>query len=257
MYMKETLSSNCLFHFTNSAENLLNILENEFSPRYCLEDLTMLNYSSKLGNYLEMAIPMVCFCDIPLSRIKTHISYYGNYGIGMTKSWGIKNGICPINYADKNSSSSKYMQGLLEFMAATVNNKGMEKAQINLAYLIRFVKPYIGDFWRSSGTIKNHHFYDEREWRYVPESDLLGLPFKLSKNQFLNSIERTEANTNMSNKCKINFEPDDIKYIIIEKEDQITSMINAIERIKNKYDSTTMKKLTTRIISKQNIIEDF
>ena len=83
--MKETISSNCLFHFTNSAENLLNILENEFNPRYCLENLKFLDFSPKMTDYFEIAIPMVCFCDIPLSKIKTHISIYGNYGIGMKK----------------------------------------------------------------------------------------------------------------------------------------------------------------------------
>jgi len=32
------LSANSLFHFTNSLENLLNILKEEFRPRFCLED---------------------------------------------------------------------------------------------------------------------------------------------------------------------------------------------------------------------------
>ena len=126
-----------------------------------------------------------------------------------------------------------------------------------MAYLIRFSKPFVGDFRRFSRIIKDHPFYDEREWRYVPDTDSLGLPFRLTKKQFNNSIERTEANTKMSSKCKISFEPDDVKYIIIEKEDQISAMITAIERIKSKYSPSIKKKLITRIISKENIIEDF
>ncbi len=257
MYMKETISPNCLFHFTNSAENLLNILENEFSPRYCLEDLSLLNYSSKRSDILEIAVPMICFCDIPLSKIKTHISNYGDYGIGMKKIWGKKNGICPINYADKDSFSSRYLKKIFQNVEPKSKSPKMSEISTNFAYLIRFVKPYSGDFWRSSGIIKNHNFYDEREWRYVPDTDLLDLPYRLTKKQFLDSIHKTEANSKISNKCKIHFEPDDIKYIIVEKEDHIESMIRAIERIKEKYDPMTKKKLFTRIISKDSIIEDF
>ena len=89
--LKETISSNSLFHFTNSAERLVGILKHTFRPRYCLEDLRMFTTSldeDEEGSWLELAIPMVCFCDIPLSKIKHHLTFYGNYGIGFDKRMG-------------------------------------------------------------------------------------------------------------------------------------------------------------------------
>jgi hypothetical protein len=33
------ISSNTLFHFTNSAEGIINIIKNGFAPKFCLEEL--------------------------------------------------------------------------------------------------------------------------------------------------------------------------------------------------------------------------
>jgi len=79
------ISANTLFHFTSSMENLLGILTNEFQPRYCLEDFNVLmaGRTPNLETH-EFAIPLVSFCDLPLSQIGFHLSVYGDYGIGMT-----------------------------------------------------------------------------------------------------------------------------------------------------------------------------
>ena len=60
------LSANTLFHFTNSLENIENILEQEFFPNYSLEVIQTLDIEK------EIAIPMVCFCDIPLLNTKPY-----------------------------------------------------------------------------------------------------------------------------------------------------------------------------------------
>ncbi|MFS2265232.1 abortive infection system antitoxin AbiGi family protein [Vibrio vulnificus] len=67
-----------LFHFTNNKETLKLIFNHGYWPRYCLEDIRWVNQV----NAPYMAFPMVCFCDIPLSRISEHVSFYGNYGLG-------------------------------------------------------------------------------------------------------------------------------------------------------------------------------
>ena len=79
------LSSETLFHFTGF-ESLRSILENEFIPHWCIEDF----YFKTNDVYAKIAIPMVCFCDIPLGNIKEHMDDYGNCGIGMKKSWARK-----------------------------------------------------------------------------------------------------------------------------------------------------------------------
>lgn len=73
-----TVSAITLFHFTSNIENLLGILTNNFYPRYCLEDHSAF-FQELDKEEAERAIPMVCFCDIPLSNIRKHISTYGRY----------------------------------------------------------------------------------------------------------------------------------------------------------------------------------
>ena len=78
-----SISSNSLFHFT-SKDSLLKILESSFRPSYSRETLYF-NDSE-----IRVLVPMICFCDIPLSQINNHIATYGEYGIGMSKEWGKK-----------------------------------------------------------------------------------------------------------------------------------------------------------------------
>lgn len=261
--LRETLSSNCLFHFTNSAERLIGILKKSFKPRFCLEDLSMFGIGEGLEDSSELdelAIPMVCFCDIPLSKVKNHLSFYGNYGIGLTKEWGISNGVSPILYLDSTSETTKALRTLNH----TIANTSIDAEPffvVKQAYLrfYRFCKPYEGKFWRNGSYLEGVRFYDEREWRYVPDIE----PGKesitpwLYRNQYFDEIIRSEANEVLEEDYSLNFQPDDIKYIIVENEDQILSIIKAVERIKGKFDSDTLKRLTSRILTKQQIIEDF
>ncbi|PWK80345.1 abortive phage resistance protein AbiGi (putative antitoxin) [Mucilaginibacter oryzae] len=62
------LSSNSLVHLTNFKQSLIGILNESFKVKYCLE-----NVITQVG-VLKYAIPMVSFCDIPLSELKDHIT---------------------------------------------------------------------------------------------------------------------------------------------------------------------------------------
>ena len=95
-----SLSSNSLFHFTDKAENLINILFEGFKPKFCLEQFGSfeLLFGREVKKNLkeedfEEAIPMTCFCDLPMSHIASHLEFYGSYGLGLSKEWGIKNGL--------------------------------------------------------------------------------------------------------------------------------------------------------------------
>lgn len=68
------------------------ILKDGFFPHYCPEytlDPEDRRAASRRHHPMR-AIPMVCFCDLPLSLIAKHLKEYGCFGIGMTKRWGIK-----------------------------------------------------------------------------------------------------------------------------------------------------------------------
>jgi len=90
------LSSNSLIHLTKEKQALIGILTENFKIKFCLENLL-----TQKGN-LKYAVPMVSFCDIPMSEIKDHVSKYGSYGIGLTKEWGQSNNLNPVFYVDRN-----------------------------------------------------------------------------------------------------------------------------------------------------------
>jgi len=104
------ISSNTLFHFTKTKENLLGILQDTFHPRYCLEKFGVGDMET------EAAIPMVSFCDIPLSQIKNHLKIYGRYGLGLSKRWAKKRGLNPVLYLRKKSTFSRHIESILNNM---------------------------------------------------------------------------------------------------------------------------------------------
>ncbi len=124
---------------------------------------------------------------------------------------------------------------------------------------IRFCKPYEGKFWRDGKYLEGIRFYDEREWRFVPDINpgADSVTVWLSKETYLDDILLSEANEILADKHKLHFNPDDIKYIIVEREDQVLSIIKAVEKITDRFDRDTIKKLTSRIITREQIIEDF
>jgi hypothetical protein len=97
------LSSENLYHYTKRFKLLLSIVENGFEYRRCEEDLPLTGFSgspfSFPGVVKHLIFPeVVCFCDIPFELVSDHVVQYGEYCIGLTKEWGMKNGITPIRY---------------------------------------------------------------------------------------------------------------------------------------------------------------
>lgn len=248
------ISSETLFHFTKSANNLINILTNEFRPKFCYEDKKLL--FPELLEKEAYAIPMVCFCDLPLSNVNEHLQFYGNYGIGLSKEWGIKNGLNPVLYLAPESLFIKLFRILI--VDTIVENRTSDSGIA--VELIDYTKPYEGKMHRKGDVIEKR-FYDEREWRYIPNLREIekhpNQDYRLIKSEFFDSVKRAQANNELSEIAKLSFNPDDIKYIIVEKENEILSMIKALRRIKEKYNKDTVDKLLTRIISAEQIKSDF
>lgn len=253
MQIQETLSSNSLFHFTDSAENLISILKNNaFHPRQCLEDFGMFQFvkSRNLASDMkEFAIPMVCFCDIPLSKIKHHLSVYGKYGLGLKKTWGIKNGISPILYLHPSSETTSLLNKLLVF------NYESDQIKDLLYKFLRFTKPYEGEFFKTNSFVR---YYDEREWRYVPELKFSNSerPW-MTKEDFLDEIKRSERNHWLSQvENRLTFEISDLSYIVVEKEKHVASMFNALTK-SAEFNSDLSINLASKILTRKQIMEDF
>lgn len=252
------LSSNTLTHFTKTKSNLIGILKDNFKLRYCRETI-----ETKKRKY-DLLIPMVSFCDIPFSQILNHIENYGCYGIGLKKQWAEKNGLNPVLYVDQNSSlSNNFFEHI--FTLHLKDDKKISELTIEEKYpydIFRYLKNYQSDLKRiEKKTIKNYRFSDEREWRFVLNIESEQMLFGNIQLKDGDDEEFIKKGKNLFNKKieseRLCFEPEDINYIIIKSESERDLIIQTLESIKGKYPHEQVKRLTSRIISTEQIKTDF
>ncbi len=251
------LSPDSLFHFTPHYKNLIGILENTFYPRYCYDEFDLVDNDQQ--PFIEDAVPMVCFCDIPLSQLISHINTYGKYGLGMSKEWGIRRGLNPVIYFNKNSYLAKKLSLIVNSTRWIMDNPSREPVNEAMMYF----KPYEGTLYRSGHSLReNVRFYDEHEWRYMPDGDIMienSMELSIQGHLYRNTEYLANANRKLETDItKLSFNADDIKYVIIKEENQINEMVKALRQIKgNRYDRNTIDRLTSRIITVKQIQDDF
>lgn len=232
--------SNNLFHFTKSLDVLKLILKNGIQPRYCLED----NEWMGLGDNKHIAFPMSCFCDIPLSRISEHTDFYGNFGLGFTKEWGLKNQLNPIIY----TTSDGRIQNLMKFLfSCNRTDENKEDFDFYTYSLWVHMKPIVGNMI-ISGEVVEKEFYQENEWRYVPPVDTLILADK-----FENS--KDDANKKVSEHA-LKFVPSDIRYLFVKSDSDIPALVDFINTELGHFPHNDLKILTSRIVSLETLHVD-
>ena len=176
---------------------------------------------------------MVCFCDIPLSQIKKHTDTYGCYGLGMSKKWTERFGLNPVLYLRRLSELTFSLSAIMKNLRKVESNDpNISIAANSFIHFLKYIKPYEGPFIRNGELLKkNVKFYDEREWRYVPNPEKYGGRHHLSFKEFQNESKRVQANEKLK-KAKLTFEPSDIKYVILREEKEILGMSKALKEIK-------------------------
>lgn len=266
-------SANTLFHFMTKQEYLDSILRRRaIIPRYCIETIDYLNIHNGTRVFNEAAILQKCFCDIPFHKLadsfavngvgdvyeslskderadleknNTHFAYYGEYAVAFSKSWGERKHLQPVHYLNKDSQYAKDFSSLFEriFQDDVIPEEYSQDVLNRLAY----IKPLRGIMKRritrsdsSSATVEIYkNFHDEREWRYVPNADILAslntesiianprvLPFA---NEISKGLEQESYR-----KLWLDFSYDDIRYIIVPN---IHARISIIKTITDLPDS--------------------
>lgn len=170
------INASSLLHFTNSMDALKGILEKGFRFSYCCEKVSATINMNELhpegANFFRpsphknshIAIPMICFCDIPLTRAKSHSNLYGDFIVGVDKDMAITvfgDNINPVMY--RTSQTIGLALHDLSVIKATIDNvDGCYNYKRSLNQLIGNTKPY-------NGTVngKDYCFYNEREWRIL------------------------------------------------------------------------------------------
>lgn len=259
--MSDNISTNTVFHFTRSLANVESILRNDFSPQFCMEDIVR-TITGIPG--VEKAVPMVCFCDIPLSQIRRHVQTYGEYAIGLSKDWAIKQKVNPVLYTYQNADVANKLANACHALFEHERNNNLENIlSDNLMAAIQYIKPYEGSLRRDGQWSKEIiRFYDEREWRYVPPIKEIKGPSMMRKSDKDSDFDAAIAKINKDiidgGIWRLSFQPKDIKYIIVRHEDEILDMLDKVINIKrDKFSYKDVQLLTTRIISMDNIKENF
>lgn len=240
-------STNSVIHYTESLTNVIGILKEGFKVKYCSERLIT------KGGEFPGAFAMVSFCDIPLSEIKKHVESYGYYGIGLSKEWAKKNGLNPVLYIDNDSTLGSR---LIDQARRTLEAKLDRVWKEDFVNLMCYTKNYSGDLMRAGEPLRNYKFYDEKEWRFVPsKEDLNGVRVGITvKNYFEDKIKHNDA----LQKIRLTFEPKDISYILVKKEEEIIDIIKQLrELFADKCTVIQLEILLTRISAIEQIINDY
>ncbi|AOX08608.1 hypothetical protein D3C76_899700 [compost metagenome] len=240
--------SNTLFHFTKSSDTLKHVLKSGFWPRYCPEDVSWVGYEE----FDYIAYPMVCFCEIPLSRLTEHVGFYGSFGLGLTREWAAKNGLNPVFYTSPGSPMATSFKSFNELANRVVKPVSTELKTLMRSYL-SFSKPTAGTMIIDSKPI-DKAFYQESEWRYVAQGD--GVKQYLLAQEFSDPEIRDGHNKVTYERCLLKFTPADIKYIFVREDSDIPDIVNFIQTELDAYPGADLKILMSRVTSLESIRQD-
>lgn len=246
------ISSDNLHHFTRSFETLESILIHGFYPHITEEDVSFI-----LKNFQNPKIgyPIVCFCDLPSSLLNDHTKLYGNYGVSLSKHWGIIKGINPVMYVtDKDAQIMEYYRKLQEviinqkfinFIARNNNQYGKEAENImkDFFYTVLSMSAYMKVYEDKKS---KKRFYDEREWRYLYIDKSLELIYQIyfSDEKNFDMNERNE----ILKKSPLLFEINDLQNIFLSSEEEKIQLIDSLVKCKKyKNEKDRLNRIITII----------
>ena len=167
----------------------------------CLYLSYSLEDMTSLGYTAKFAYPMVSVCDLPLSETGNYLKKYGDYMIGLSAG-------------DKIDDDEDYQK---------------------IIYIMSHIKQYEGPLPKRH--YKNYRFYDERELRFVPYYDALK---EFGEKPFLWDYEgykKSHNNSSLLTKdLNVMFDWEDIKYIIVETENEKNEFWKLIENRSGRTD---------------------
>lgn len=242
--------SHTLFHFTKDVQFLKDILKNGFWPRFCLEDVKWYT-----GQDNQCAYPIVCFCDIPLSRVDEHVDFYGNYGIGVTKDWAKLNKLSPVIYINEGSAQQL---ALTKLFGENLKGKQFYKgADDDINTILTHIKPIEGKMF-INGQFLDKEFHQENEWRFAVNgkyTDLTVKPFLIERD--FQNIKLLEAeNLKSKNDYSLKISPSDIKYLFVKTDGDIPNLMNFLQTELDHYSNSEIKILMSRVVSLETISLD-
>jgi hypothetical protein len=233
------------------------------APSYSVESINIVRGDT------EFIIPMISICDIPISQFINHIGVYGHYGVGFNRDWGLKHKFNPVIYIQSGSILSKSILGITEFfyeqqkiqdefnaVTKTEFKRWMGEQLLPVMQLMLYIKNYSGTYLRKKDgkkvSYRNYKYYDEREWRYIP--DLLSNKVFTESNDYDDYIKT--GGSSLLIKSALPVELDEIRYIILKDESDIEKLISELKSC-GKFTILQTEKLCTKILTMDRIKEDY
>ena len=230
-------SSNVLCNNMKKQEYLDLILKNSaIIPRYVDENLDYLN----LNNIRKICFPMTCFCDIPFSRVATHMRYYGEYGIALDKNAVMKKyRVQPIHYINGNSP---LVDDFREAFQISIQEKFNQETQVLSSYLcstLMYMKPIWGLEPDQNGDRREYVYQDECEWRYIPSDHFPPeLPLILRQSETTEKGKNTYSEVlKRHRECWLQFDWSELRYLIVPDEASAKHTISVIKTLENMEES--------------------
>lgn len=253
------ISANTLFHFTNSRNLEKILLSQGLFAQYSDEHFEGIFPDKSIFRFDY--IPMISFCDLTIMQLtgdSKHRENFGEYGIGLTKKWGIKNKVSPVTYVHEKSPSVNQLYQLFKVLSEFPSDNnivpGLRSIKRELVDSIKYFKSYEGRWHKGdtiADTLPNLIYYNEREWRYCP---FLNDYQVLSAIKTYNKKKKEKLNEELKSK-PVKFENDDVKFIVIKDKNEKNDFVNVIRKMK--INRKQQDELITNIISFEEIREDY
>lgn len=235
------LSSNIIWHQTD-IKGFNAILKSR-----CL----MCSYSLEtfLDKDQKIAFPMISLSDIAVADIKEYMGQYDGYLIGFSREWVIKNGFNPVWYCEKNNQALNAHKKKIYHDSCSDDNVNRDAALLALQYGA-YIKDIEGPLHVKSKnkTYSNYRFYDEREYRYVPDfNDLLskGIMPCLLENDY-NEYKKIKGNSLIQS--SIPFTLADIKMLIVQTDKQAIKLKQKLKNISQSIHVFSQNEIKQSII---------
>lgn len=292
------INASSLFHFTKDYGTLQNIIKNGLRYSFAFENLSpkiIANFAdpyapvAKTYQKAGVAIPMVSFCDIPITRSLEHIDKYGGYIIGLDKDFIIRFynlTLNPVIYINS-KNLIKCIEDLAVIYAELEKNvlqlilnfskKG--DAQFNLNQYKDDLNPLLNRKFNVKfivGLVKACYdkydlrcYYDEREWRAILMDGLNDVSnwkcgvvreeydaFRLKWNNELSKSKDNFFTVSENNLDNV------ITHIVVKSEKEIPEIINAIMKLNSIFGSVNVTEkdrlvLISKVTSLERIGKDY
>ena len=259
---KKNSHTSALFHYTRNQSIIFGILREGLKFSYCKEI-----FSADLC----LGIPMISFCDIPISHSFEHSSKYGQYAIALSKEnlmSKYKGALNPVNYftslssveaafrlKDEAMSSKQKLDNIsrnaegkevtMKIDGTIYKGKGLGPEHVqdvlqlffNSINYHHYATQAIGFMKAYQSQYKGHNQvnYDECEWRIVlPENAKIEenlCKWFWSESDYDNW--RNERDDKFVHGISLLFAVEDIEYIIVPTKDLIPNFIKRIMKLKS------------------------